>query len=375
MSHIQRAGGRRRAAAAVFAGVCSAAACGEAPPPAEPSVRPVRTQVAHAAAGGRVRTFSGVARASIESSLGFRIGGVVARVPVAVGDRVRAGQMIAELDPVDYELGVQEAEAGLRQAEAQAENAEAGLQRTRNLYENANASRTDLDAAVASAASAAAQVEAAAKRLERAERQAGYTQLSAPASGAIAAVLADAGETVSPGQPIVEFAAGAVPEVTFAAPEALIREIREGASASVRFGAIPGVRFAGVVTEVGVASGGAATTFPVTVRLGPDAADVRPGMAAEVAIEFGEPGATGRFVLPVQAVAEDRAGRFVFVAAPAGDGFAEVQRRPVTVGELADDGIEILAGLVEGDRVIVAGVSRLQDGERVRFEAGQNDER
>lgn len=375
MSHIQRVGLLRWAAAALLAGLCGAAACGEAPPPAEPSVRPVRTLEARAAAGGRVRTFSGVARASIESSLGFRIGGVVARVPVAVGDRVRAGQTIAELDPVDYELGVEEAEAGLRQAEAQAENAEAGLQRTRNLYENDNASRTDLDAAVAGAASALAQVEAATKRLERAERQAGYTRLTAPAPGAIAAVLADAGETLSPGQPVVEFAAGAVPEVTFAAPEALIREIREGAPASVAFGAIPGARFVGEVTEVGVASGGAATTFPVTVRLGPDSNDVRPGMAAEVAIEFGEPGTTGRFVLPVQAVAEDRAGRFVFVAAPTDDGFAEAQRRPVTVGELADDGIEILAGLVEGDRVIVAGVSHLQDGERVRFEAGRNDER
>ena len=369
MSTIKRAGLRRWIAAAAPAGLV-VAVCGEAPPPAEPVVRPVRTLVVRAAAGGRVRMFSGVARADVESSLSFRVGGAIVRVAVEVGDRVRAGETIAELDPVDYELGVEEAEAALRQAEAQAENAQAGLRRTRNLYENDNASRTDLDAATASAASGAAQVEAAAKRLERARRQVAATRLAAPAAGAVAAVLAAVGENVNPGQPVVDLASGSSPEVAFAAPEAVIREIREGDPASVVFDAVPGARFAGVITEVGVAAGAAATTFPVTVSLGADASDIRSGMAAEVALEFGEPGAPDRMVVPVQAVGEDRLGRFVFVAAPTGDGFAEARRRAVTVGELADDGIEISDGLSDGDLLIVAGVGRLQDGIRVRLGGG-----
>ena len=370
MSTMKRAGRRRWIAAVAPVGLL-AAVCGEAPAPAEPVVRPVRTMVVRPVAGGRIRTFSGVAQASVESSLSFRVPGVVARVAVGVGDRVRAGETIAELDPADYELGVEEAEAALRQAEAQAENAEAGLRRTRNLYENDNSSRIDLDAATAAAASGAAQVEVAARRLERASRQVASARLTAPAAGAVAAVLAEVGENVNPGQPVVDLASGSSPEVAFTAPEALISGIREGHPAAVVFDAIPGARFAGVITEVGVAAGSAATTFPVTVRLGADAADIRSGMAAEVSLEFGEPGAPPRIVVPVQAVSEDRVGRFVFVAAPAGDGFAEARRRAVTVGDLVAEGIEILDGLSDGDLVVIAGVGHLQDGRRVRIEAGR----
>ena len=74
---------------------------------------------------------------------------------------------------------------------------------------------------------------------------------------------------------------------------------------------------------------------------------------------------TCRSHLPAHAVVEDRAGRFVFVAEPDGDGLAAVRRRPVTVGAFAPGGLEVLKGLAEGDRVVVAGVNRLQDGDDV----------
>ena len=347
-----------------------AAACGDAPPAADPNVRPVRTVTVRATTTGQVRTFSGVARPGAESTLSFRVAGVIASVGVEVGDRIPAGAVVAALDPVDYEIGVQEAEAGLRQAEAQAENARALLRRTMNLYENDNASPTDLDAATAQAASSAAQVDAAERRLDRARRQSAATRLTAPAAGAVAAVLAEVGENVSPGQGVAELVSGGAPEVAFAAPEALIRQIREGSAASVVFDAIPGERFSGAVTEVGVAPGSAATTFPVIVRLGADAAEIRSGMAAEVTIEFGGSEAPDRIVAPLRAVGEDRAGRFVFVAEPADGGFAEARRRDVTLGDLTDDGVEVRSGLAEGDLLVVAGLDRLREGQRVRLEAG-----
>ena len=69
--------------------------------------------------------------------------------------------------------------------------------------------------------------------------------------------------------------------------------------------------------------------------------------------------------LPAHPVVEDRAGRFVFVAEPDGDGLAAVRRRPVTVGAFAPGCLEVLKGLAEGNRVVVAGVNRLQDGDDV----------
>ena len=355
-----------------FAAVVSAAAaCSDPPPPAEPVIRPVRHVVVRASGAQRTRTFSGVARAGVESALSFRVAGTIAGIAVAVGDRVRAGQLLAALDPVDYELQVREAEASLRQVEAQAGNARADLRRVRNLYENDNAARTDLDAATAAADSAAAQVESVAQRLDLARRQVAYTNMTAPTAGAVAAVLAEVNENVSPGQPVVVLASGSAPEVGFAVPEALIREVREGTPVAVAFDAIPDARFEGVVTEVGVTATATGTTFPVTVRLGADAAEIRSGMAAAVEMVLGDEDAPERFIVPGQAVGEDRGGRFVFVAEPSGDGLAVVRRRLVTVGAFAVGGIEVLDGVSEGDRVVVAGVNRLQDGDDVRLDAAE----
>ena len=152
------------------------------------------------------------------------------------------------------------------------------LKRTRSLYENDNASRTDLDAATAAADSAAAQVKSVAPRLVLARRQVGYTRLTAPVARAIAAVRAEVNENVSPGQPVEVLAAGAAPEVAFAVPEALIARVREGTRAAVVFDAIPGERFDAVVTEVGVTTTAVGTTFPVTVRLDAGAPEVTAGI-------------------------------------------------------------------------------------------------
>ncbi len=360
--HHRWTSSRRLASGALLAAL---AACGDPPPP-EPVIRPVRAVVARAAGADQVRAFSGVARAGVESTLSFRVGGVISRVAVRVGEGISAGALIAELDPVDYELQVREAEAALRQAEARAGNAAADLRRVRSLYENDNASRTDLDAAMAASDSAAAQVESTGQRLDLVRRQLGYTRLAAPVAGAIAAVAAEANETVTPGTPIVVLAASGPPEVGFAVAEALIREIRAGMAATIQFDSIPGERFDGTVTEVGVASTAVGTTFPVTVRLD-GAAGIRSGMAALVEIVFPGDDSSPRFVLPGQAVAEDQAGRFVFVAEPSGDGLAEVRRREVTVAGFAADGIEVTSGIEEGDQVVTAGVGRLLDGDIVRL--------
>ena len=346
-----------------------ASACGAPPPAPEPMVRPVRYVAVEPPPLERTRTFAGVARARAESSLAFRVAGTIADVHVDVGDRVRAGAPIARLDSFDLELLVKEAEAALRQAAARADNAVADLRRARALYVNDNISQTDLDAAVAAADSAAAQVEAAEKRLELARRQVRYTRLVAPLDGAIAAVHAAANEHATPGQPVVVLASGGLPEVEFDVPEGLIRQVREETPVSVRVAAIPGVRFEGTVTEVGVATQGTGTLFPVAVRLNGDASAVRPGMAAEVAMRFGGGEVAGRFVLPSQAVGEDQDGRFVFVAEPTADGLAVARRRAVTVGAFAPRGLEIVAGLAPGTRVVSAGVSRIADGDIVRLNA------
>ena len=332
--------------------------CGEDPPPEE-VLRPVRVQQVFASGVGRTRSFSGTARSSAESRLSFRVPGTVVELAVEVGDSVSRGDLIARLDADDFRVQVREAEAGLAQANAQAQNAQSTYSRTQELYESGNASRADLDAALAGFQSSEAVVRAASQRTQLARQQLSYTELRAPADGATAAVFVEENENVQAGQPIVLLTAGTSVEVVIGVPEVLISQISEGDTASVTFDALPDQRFIAVVSEVGVATVGTATTYPVSLVLPAAPADLRSGMAAAASLTFESARTDGAFLVPSVAVAEDRAGRHLFVVEPAddGSGASVVHRREVTVGDLTADGLEVLTGLSDGDMVVIAGVS------------------
>lgn len=357
---------RRDGFAASVLVIALSSGCAEKPQP-EPTLRPVRYEPVYASGGTRTREFSGVAESSVQTALSFKVPGTIQRLPVKVGDQVRPGQLIAELDPKDYELQVEDAQAGLERAQAEARNAESNYARTRALYENRNASRNDLDAARTGFESSQAAVKSAEKKLEMATLQLEYTRLRAPLAGAIASVSVEVNENVNSGQRVALLEAGATPEVQVGIPGVLIAQIREGDAVTVRFDAIPGRSFAAVVTEVGVATTRGATTFPVKVRLSAADSSIRSGMAAEVAFSFATREAREHYYVPPVAVGEDRSGRFVFVVEPQGDGLGITRRRNVRVGELTQDGLEVLDGLADGDLLVTAGVSRITDGQQVRL--------
>ncbi len=348
-------------------------ACEQEEQASKPVIRPVRTYQIFSSGGSRVRTFSGTAQAGVESRLSFRVSGKVRKVAVKVGDQVKAGQLIAELDPADYRLQVQEAEASLQQAKAENRNSDANYARVRALYENRNASRNDLDAARAAAESAMALKRSNENRLELARSQLRYTRLSASIDGAIAEVNIEANENVRAGQTVVLLTSGSSPEVKVAVPEILISLIREGEKVTVTFDAVPGKDFRAVVTEVGVATTGQSTTYPVTVRLDFNDPDVRPGMAAEVVFRFTSPDKRERFLVPPVAVGEDRQGRFVYIVETDQEGLTTTKRRPVKIGELTEEGLEVFEGLSDGDLVVVAGVSRIVDGQEVKLLTTRKD--
>lgn len=340
--------------------------CGKKESEPAPLIRPVLTRQVFVTGGTRTRTFPGTAQAERESRLSFQVPGKIQRLEVKVGDRARPGQIIAVLDPEDYRLQVEETEASLERARAESRNAEANYARVRALYENRNASRNELDGARTAAESAAAQVRAVQKRLELARARLGYTRLEAADEGSIAEVYVEASENVQPGQPVVLLTGGLRPEVQVGVPESLIAQVKPGDRVTVTFDAVPDRKFAAFVVKVGVVTG-ASATYPVTVRLDEPVPEVRPGMAAEVSFSFTSGQGGERVLVPAAAVCEDRQGRYVFVAEPAPGGLATVRRRPVRVGELRDDGLEILEGLQDGDLVIAAGMSRIAEGEIVRI--------
>jgi len=335
--------------------------------PEEPEViRPVRYVVVEGQDSATQRTFSGVSKSGQESRLSFQVSGQVLEVPINVGDRVKKGDTVARMDPADYALQLQNAQAAAAQSRAQERNAKATYERTRALYENQNASRQDLDADRTGYESGRAGLESANQQIQLRQRQLGYTHLKAPEPGVIATVDIEVNEYVQAGELVATLLAGDQIEVSVSVPASVIRSVKKGAKAMARFDSLDGKTFSGTVTEVGVSSAGGATTFPVTVRLSEGENQVRAGMTADVTFVFASTTEGPMYSLPISAVGEDREGRFVFMLQNEGDGLGTVHRSPVEVGEILSDGIEILSGVEPGNLVVTAGVSRIYDGLQVR---------
>jgi RND family efflux transporter MFP subunit len=340
-------------------------ACGSPEQAEEELIRPVRYTRVSAQGVARIRKFSGVAQSSTEPNLSFRLPGTVERVLVDVGDQVRRGQILAKLDPADYDLQAREAKAARAQARALEIQAKSNYERVQGMYENQSASKSDLDAARAAYESAHEQDNIMKRRRELADRQLRYTRLRAPADGAIADVRIDENENVNSGEVVMVLTSAADIEVNVSIPELLISQIQDGDTVEVTFDAIRGKTFAGTISEVGVASIGFATTYPVMVQLKETDTPVLPGMAAEVAFSFRSEYAVGRILVPSFAVGEDRSGRFVYLIDSVESGRGMARRMDVEVGELHGENLEILSGISEGDYLVTAGVTKLHDGQRV----------
>ena len=331
---------------------------GQDPQQAEEILRPVRSEKVSLTGSNQTRTFSGKAQAGLEAKLSFKVSGTVNRIPIKVGDKIKQGQVVATIDPRDFDLQVQRAQAALNRANAAARSASADYARVRALYENRNASRNDLDQARASAESSRADVSSNTKELELARLQLGYTRLRAPAACYVASAPVEVNENVQAGETIIEVVCGSRLEVAVAVPEVFIARIKKRSEVTATFDAIPGIRFPATVTKVGVASGQTATTFPVTVQLQQAVPGFRSGLAAEVTFRFDAGNGKARILVPPVAVGEDRDGRYVFIVEELEEGIGTVKRTAVTVGELSAEGLEIIDGLHDGTRIATAGVRR-----------------
>ncbi|MGI9204253.1 MAG: efflux RND transporter periplasmic adaptor subunit [Woeseiaceae bacterium] len=341
--------------------------CAEKQQSTEPRLRPVKYMTVSDGGATRDRSFSGVSKSSLESRLSFKVPGTITNVPVQIGQRLAAGDLIAEIDPEGYLLQVQQAQASLVEAQANERQAASNYDRTKGLYANDNASLNDLDVARARAESAQAVVGAANKALEIARLNSSYTQLKAETQCSIASIDVEVNENVSAGQQVAAVSCGDDFEVTLDIPESLIGGIDEYTPVSMRFGSIPGEIFSGQISEVAVSSLGGSATFPIVIKVNERHPSLRSGLAADVTFQFDSASASGTtIVLPVAAVVNDPSGTYVFVAEPTDNADESVvRRRSVELGELTQSGIEIANGLQVGDRIITAGITVIREDQRV----------
>src|SRR5690606_114388 len=212
--------------------------------------RPVLVAHPSAAVGAAALAYPGEVRAREETALSFRVGGKLVRRLVDVGDRVKRGQLLAELDPGDLQLQAQAAQAQLAAAEAELVRAAADKSRYEQLAAQQLVSRSALQAQEAMHAAAAGQARAARASLEVARNQAGYARLRAPADGVIALRQAEAGQVVGAGQAVFGLAGDGAREVAIALPEARMDEFSVGQRAVVELWSALGKQLPARIREI-----------------------------------------------------------------------------------------------------------------------------
>lgn len=328
---------------AVFAG------CGKEPAPAAKIERPALTLLAGSAAIAGGNTYSGEIRARHEAQLGFRIGGKIVERLVDAGARARAGQALMRLDPGD--AGLQ-----LGSAEAQHLLAEADAKRYRELRAKGFVSQSALDAKEAALKAAAAQAGLA-------RNQSAYTTLHADRAGVIAAVLAEAGQVVAAGQPVLRLAPDGEREVEIAIPESQLSNLEVGAAAEITLLATGenAAPLTGRLRELSPAADPASRTYAARVTLTQPGPDIALGMTARV--RFTANKQSDGLLIPLSAVFQQGKQAAVWIVAAD----RTISLRPVQVAAYRDDGAVIAGGLAAGERIVSNGVHRLAAGEKIRI--------
>lgn len=359
---IGRKAGFKAAGMLLVVVALSACGKGEETPSA---ARPVLVARAGAVSGhgqDNLTAYAGEIRAREETALSFRVGGKLVRRLVDVGDRVRSGDVLAEIDPGDLRLQVEALQAQSSAAEAQLARVRADHARIASLAKDQLVSRSALDQQTAALRAAEGDARAARAQLDLARNQAGYSQLRAPRDGAIASRQAEAGQVVAAGQAVFGLAADGGREVAFALPESNIRDFQIGQPVLIELWSAAGVRIPGRIREIAPAADPQARTYAARATLdGADGRRIDLGQSARVYIPAG--GEVGAMRLPLSALHRGEADKIiVWVVDPKA---GKVRRVPVKIGPYAADGAAVLAGLKPADWVVMAGGHLLHEGQDV----------
>jgi len=335
-------------------------ACGKEPAAAEP-VRAVRTMTVGQLSGATWRDYAGEVHARIESRLAFRVGGKIVQRPAQLGDRVKGGQALAEVDPADLRFGQDAARAGLAAAKVNYEQTAADYKRYEDLRAQGFISAAELERRNSGLEAAKAQFDQARAQAGLQTNQAAYAALVADAPGVITAVYADVGAVVGAGTPVVSLAHDGPRDVVFAVPEDQLAVFRKllgkqgGVSVTVWGG---NATIPATVREVAAAADPASRTFQVKADLPAGAVEL--GQTATVHVELAP--ADGKLRLPMQAVAGGGNQSHVWLLDKS---TMKVKEQPVVVLRPEGDTLVIASGLKSGDTVVTAGAHVLSPGQQV----------
>ncbi|MBR8090213.1 efflux RND transporter periplasmic adaptor subunit [Burkholderia cenocepacia] len=343
-----------------------AACSGKAPSDPRTEAPLVRTAVVQAAVPAS-RSFTGTVAARVQSDLGFRVSGKVLERLVDTGQAVKRGQSLMRLDPVDLKLAARARDEAVAAARARARQTAEDEARYRDLRGTGAISASAYDQIKAAADAAKAQLSAAEADADVARNATGYAQLVADGDGVVMETLAEPGQVVSAGQPVVRLAHAGSREAVIQLPETLRPAI--GSVAQAGLFAKPDVSVPATLRQLSDTADARTRTFDARYVLQGALADAPLGATVTIRIPDDARTASQRGMqVPIGALLDAGKGPGVWVVT--GEP-AKVTWRPVKVEHLDDDSARVAGdgALKPGERVVALGAQLLREGEAVRVSA------
>ena len=313
-----------------------------------------------------LNSYTGDVTARFQPILSFRVGGKVTKRWVDIGDTVKKGQILAELDPQDANLQRANVQAQLTSAESSEQIAKAELARYKQLLAPKAISRSQYDQVENQYKTAVAALAQAQSQFNLANNQTDYNTLRAPENGTIIQRNIEAGQVVAAGQAVYTLAAQGEREVLIGLSEKDAPRMRVGQAVTVTVWTQPDVRFAAHIREISPAAD-ESRTYAARIAFNQANPAVDIGQSARVYTNQAQ--AKSTLSLPLPAITAEQGAAYVWVL---NTSTSRVKRMPIQVGTYSRDSASVLSGLKPSDWVVVAGVQLLHDGQQINAVDRQN---
>lgn len=334
-------------------------ACSPKQPAPEP-VRSVKLMTVGASDLNVQGEYTAEVRARVEARLGFRVGGKILVRQAEAGQRVQAGQVLAEVDVQDYALAAQAAQAQVIGARTQRELAAADFKRYEALLAQNFISAAELERRAAVLKAAQATLDQALAQAQSQSNQASYAKLTAPTAGIITGIEAEPGQVVSAGQPVVRFAQDGPRDAVFAVPEHVVSRLKMGQKMSVSVGNTLQT-LQGQVREIGASADPVTRTFSVKLAL-VKAESLPLGITLNVHAPQLAGSQSDVIKVPTNALRQEGTQASVWVFDPQ---TSTVSSQVVQVTTADGNDVVIASGLKPGQQIVSTGVHVLSPGQKV----------
>ena len=343
---------------------------------------PVRVNAVAAATAGQGLRYSGTVQPDAEISLAFKVGGYVTAIAnqagldgrrrlLQTGDAVRRGEVLATVRQQEYRQATAELKAALEANRVNAADARLDYERAERLLASGSIGQAEYDAVKAKHEAAAASAEAARARLANQRVALADTELRAPADAVVLARSVELGTLASPGTVAFRLADVHAIKVLFAVPDEVAAGLRLGTPVTISADALRGQSLPAAITKLAPQSDPSTRSYDVEASLQSARAPVMLGMVVSVALPAQWSSAPSTVAVSLNAVVH-RAARegvpqsFRAFVVQEEQGVAVARARELVLGDLLGNAVQVVSGLLPGDRVVVHGASLIEDGQVVR---------